>query len=48
MLYAAISKHLGLPLRWPGKPGFYDCVYNIIDTGLLAEAMAWAATSRSA
>ncbi len=43
VLYAAISKHLGLPLRWPGKQGFYDCLYNIIDTGLLAEAMEWAA-----
>ncbi|NKB48736.1 MAG: NAD-dependent epimerase/dehydratase family protein [Alphaproteobacteria bacterium] len=44
VLYAAISKHLGLPLRWPGKAGFYDCLYNMIDVELLAEAMEWAAT----
>lgn len=44
MLYAAISKHLGLPLRWPGNPDFYNVVYNMIDTELLAEAMVWAAT----
>ena len=48
VLYAAISKHLGLPLRWPGAPGFYNCLYNMIDTGLLAEAMEWAATDPAA
>ena len=48
VLYAAISQHLGLPLRWPGTQGFYDCLYNIIDTGVLAEAMAWAATDPAA
>jgi len=48
VLYAAISKHLGLALRWPGKQSFYDCLYNIIDTDLLAEAMEWAAVDPAA
>ena len=45
VLYAAISKHMGLPLKWPGTPEFYNCLYNIIDTDLLAEAMCWVATT---
>jgi hypothetical protein len=36
---------LGLQLRWPGKQGFYDCLYNIIDTDLLADGMQWTATN---
>lgn len=48
VLYAVISKHLGLQLRWPGKQGFYDCLYNIIDTKLLADGMQWTATTPKA
>lgn len=47
-LYASITKHLGLPLRWPGKPGNFTCIYNMIDVSLLAEAMVWAATTPAA
>ena len=48
VLYAVISKHLGLQLRWPGKQEFYDCLYNIIDTELLADGMYWVATTPNA
>ena len=43
-LYAAISKELGQPLRFPGKPGAYAAAYQMTDAGLLARAMVWAAT----
>lgn len=43
-VYAAISKELGLPLRFPGKPGAYDTLLEVIDAGLLARATIWAAT----
>jgi nucleoside-diphosphate-sugar epimerase len=43
-VYAAISKELGLPLRWPGDPRTLDVVYQITDVALLAKAMVWAAT----
>ncbi len=47
-VYAAVSKELGLPLRFPGKPGTFNAVYQVIDSGLLAKGMAWAATSPAA
>jgi nucleoside-diphosphate-sugar epimerase len=43
--YASISKHLGLPLRFPGKPGAYDALLEMTDAGLLAKATVWAATN---
>lgn len=43
-IYAAISKELGLPLRFPGKPGAYDSLLEMTDAGLLARATVWAAT----
>ena len=43
-VYAAISKELGLPLRFPGKPGAYDTLMEVTDAGLLARATVWAAT----
>jgi nucleoside-diphosphate-sugar epimerase len=43
-VYAAISKELGLPLRFPGKPGAYDTLIEMTDAGLLAKATVWAAT----
>ncbi len=46
--YAAISKELGLPLRWPGNASFYDRLYQFIDVDLLAEAMVWAKRSTPA
>ncbi|MBO0780192.1 MAG: SDR family oxidoreductase [Ktedonobacteraceae bacterium] len=43
-IYAAISKELGLPLRFPGKPGAYNSLLEMTDAGLLARATVWAAT----
>ncbi|WP_394829252.1 SDR family oxidoreductase [Pendulispora albinea] len=43
-VYASISKELGLPLRFPGKPGAYDALLEMTDSGLLARATVWAAT----
>jgi len=45
-IYATISKELGLPLRFPGKPGAYDKLMDLTDAGLLAKATVWAATNR--
>ena len=43
-VYAAISKELGLPLRFPGKEGAYRALVQITDASLLARASAWLAT----
>lgn len=43
-IYASMSKALGLPLRFPGKPGAYDSLLEMTDAGLLARATVWAAT----
>lgn len=43
-VYASISKELGLPLRFPGKPGAYHSLLEMTDAGLLARATVWAAT----
>lgn len=47
-VYASISKELGLPLRFPGKPGAYDKLIEMTDAGLLAKATTWAATAGNA
>jgi nucleoside-diphosphate-sugar epimerase len=47
-VYAALSKELGLPLRFPGKPGAYDKLIEMTDAGLLARATTWAATEPKA
>jgi nucleoside-diphosphate-sugar epimerase len=44
-LYATLSKHFGLPLRWPGKPGAFTCVYQLTEAAYLARGMVWAATT---
>lgn len=44
-VYATISKKLGIPLRFPGKPGAYDKLMEMTDANLLAKATVWAATS---
>jgi len=44
-IYASMSKELGLPLRFPGKPGAYDTLLEMTDAGLLARATIWAATA---
>ena len=43
-VYAAISKELGLPLRFPGKPGAYGTVYQVTESTHFANAALWAAT----
>jgi nucleoside-diphosphate-sugar epimerase len=43
-VYGAISKELGLPLRFPGTPGGYRALQQSIDTDLLARAAVFAAT----
>ncbi len=45
-VYAAITKELGLLLRFPGKPGAYDKLLEMTDAGLLAQATVWAATDK--
>ena len=46
--YAAISRELGLPLRFPGKPGAYRAIYQVTDANLLARAMMFCATDERA
>jgi nucleoside-diphosphate-sugar epimerase len=43
-VYAAICKELGLPLRFPGKPGAYRAIYQVTESTHLANAALWAAT----
>lgn len=47
-VYASISKELGLPLRFPGRPGAYDALLEMTDASLLARATLWAATAPAA
>jgi nucleoside-diphosphate-sugar epimerase len=44
-LYATLSKHFGLPLRWPGKPGAFTAIYQLTEAAYLARGMIWAATT---
>jgi nucleoside-diphosphate-sugar epimerase len=44
-VYASMSKHLGIPLRFPGKPGAYHSLIEMTDADLLAKATEWAATN---
>jgi nucleoside-diphosphate-sugar epimerase len=43
-VYASISGHYGLPLRFPGKPGAFRAVYQVTESSHLANALHWAAT----
>jgi nucleoside-diphosphate-sugar epimerase len=47
-VYAAISKHLGLPLRFPGTEKTYNALYQITSADILASATVWAGESASA
>jgi nucleoside-diphosphate-sugar epimerase len=42
-VYAAISRELGLPLRFPGKPGAYESIYQVTESSHFASAALWAA-----
>jgi nucleoside-diphosphate-sugar epimerase len=43
-VYAAMSKELGLPLRFPGRPGAYDTIYQVTESAHFARAALWAAS----
>ena len=47
-VYAAISKELGLPLRFPGTRAAYDALYQTTDAQLLDRATVWAGTAETA
>jgi nucleoside-diphosphate-sugar epimerase len=47
-VYAAISKALGLPLRFPGKPGAFRSLYQVTGSEHMANAALWAATEPKA
>ena len=42
-VYAAISRELGLPLRFPGKAGAYASIYQVTESSHFANAVRWAA-----
>lgn len=44
-VYASMSKELGIPFRFPGKPGAYSSLIEMTDAELLAKATVWAATN---
>ena len=44
-VYAAILKRHGMPFFYPGKPGAFTSIYQATDSGLLARAMVWMATT---
>ena len=47
-IYAAISKELGLPLRFPGPEATYRALYQVTSAEILAKAAAWAGQTASA
>lgn len=47
-IYAAISKELGIPLRFPGTEAAYRALYQVSSADILAEAADWAGTTPAA
>jgi nucleoside-diphosphate-sugar epimerase len=47
-VFAAISKELGLPLCWPGKPKAFHTIFQLTDAALLAQAAEWSAIADAA
>lgn len=47
-VYAAISRELGLPLRFPGTRAAYEVLYQTTDAEILARATAWAGSAEKA
>jgi nucleoside-diphosphate-sugar epimerase len=43
-VYATFCRELGVPFRFPGKPGAYTSLLEMTDADLLARATVWAAT----
>jgi nucleoside-diphosphate-sugar epimerase len=46
--YAAISRELGLPLRFPGTEKAYRALYQVTSADILARATAWAGETAAA
>ena len=44
-VYASIAKHLGHPLRFPGKPGPFTAVYQMTEAAYLAKGIVWMASA---
>lgn len=47
-VYATLSKHLGLPLRFPGTEAAYRALYQVTSADILASATVWAGTHDAA
>jgi nucleoside-diphosphate-sugar epimerase len=47
-VFAEISRALGIPLRFPGTEKAFRQLVQVTDSGLLARASVWAATSPNA
>lgn len=47
-VYAAISKELGIPLRFPGTPEAYRALYQVSAADVLADGTVWAGRTDSA
>jgi hypothetical protein len=47
-VYAAISKELGLPLRFSGPEAAYRALYQVTSADILPKATAWAGETASA
>ncbi len=47
-IYAAISKELGLPLRFPGTLAAYRALYQVTSAKILAAATDWAGETQAA
>jgi nucleoside-diphosphate-sugar epimerase len=43
-VYAAMCREIGVPFRFPGKPGAYRALYQVTDARILARAILWSAT----
>lgn len=46
--YAAICRHLGRPLDFPGKPGHFFALQELSDAELLARSIFWMCRSKNA
>lgn len=47
-VYAAISRELGMPLKYPGEIAGFEAINQVTDSGLLARMTVWAATAPNA
>jgi nucleoside-diphosphate-sugar epimerase len=47
-VFAAITKELGAPLRFPGSRGTWDALHTTMDAGMLGRASLWALRASTA